>query len=933
MKAIIFTFSGQTPYFLGENPKTIEDSRKGGLNIVNNTNLDYFSPKQKAELFRLKAEFLSLLGGNRKANQAYCQATQICPNYGKTWLSWGEHCLLLAANVKPKSSGGVTGSEEGVEGGEEGVEGALGGTKEEDVVAMEVDNNEGEELAKEKEGGEEEDTGENDEGGEEKQGEKFDNGLINDMMKLKAQAMGCFMESVRCGNEKARLMLARCLWMVRDDGDEPGHLCKTLEDKGVWLPEWVWIPYIPNLLTSLGRTEGKAAKKLLEGVMKRYPQALYYPLRSFYLQRRDVGGGGKGSSGEAAEDLMNGLRKSHPALWSKLEGILDELMYRFRPSLEEELLGAIDALLKRCNSLRNGDSGGKGENALPQSMITTLANVHSKFFEESGGGKGKVKAKNKKSMLGGGEGDGVGGGIGSTTFNERYSDLFKKQFISPAPKNLDVVVKRLKIWKKRLMNYVSSTPSEINLQHVSAPLSQLSCEAPDLWAGSCDHRGGSKGGNISAGGGSGETVVVEAPTGGGKGQAAAAAAAAASAVAAAAAAEGGLGGGAAAMEIPGQYNPLKSDGKPSPELHSKLLKFGSKVTIVEREGSLRRRIEMRGTDGETHYFLLHFTILHIMTSDERLGQIHNFVNKLLKRGSAGARRRHVEMQTQPVVSLSQRMRLVRDDPRNMSLEEAWEGEGSLEELEGLFGAWAEEAGGGNEGRLSAYRRICDEKVGDNLLLKHMIAKLDGPEALWSFRKTFSLQLGAESCINYAFSCQNRTPGNFIINAGNGRIGNIFQPNYSSSGRLEDKGGEEEEEEGGVPFRLTRNVAKLVGKLMIRGSFVPTIGSISESIVGQKETMEAMLGLVLTDDLMSWHVSKSGSKNDEETRKLEKHLKERTESNIRSVMDRFKQMSFREGETENETDVAVDSGIHKLVAKAMSEEELCKVKSAGFCPWF
>ena len=69
------------------------------------------------------------------------------------------------------------------------------------------------------------------------------------------------------------------------------------------------------------------------------------------------------------------------------------------------------------------------------------------------------------------------------------------------------------------MNYVSSTPSEINLQHVSAPLSQLSCEAPDLWAGSCDHRGGSKGGNISAGGGSGETVVVEAPTGGGKGQA------------------------------------------------------------------------------------------------------------------------------------------------------------------------------------------------------------------------------------------------------------------------------------------------------------------------------------------------------------------------------------------------------------------------------
>ena len=156
----------------------------------------------------------------------------------------------------------------------------------------------------------------------------------------------------------------------------------------------------------------------------------------------------------------------------------------------------------------------------------------------------------------------------------------------------------MKIWKKRLINYVSTTPREINLQHVSSSLSQLSCEAPDLWAGACDSGGDKNGGN-----GASNTDASGGGGGGGKGQAAAA--------------EGGVGVGAAAIEIPGQYHPLKSDAKPSPELHSKLQKFGSKVAIVEREGNLLRRIEMKGTDGEIHYFLLHFTILHVMTSDER----------------------------------------------------------------------------------------------------------------------------------------------------------------------------------------------------------------------------------------------------------------------------------------------------------------------------
>jgi transformation/transcription domain-associated protein len=66
-----------------------------GLNLVNTTNLSFFDLSQKSELFRLKAHFLSSLGGRSKANQAYCHAVQVCPSYAKAWVSWGGLCSSL----------------------------------------------------------------------------------------------------------------------------------------------------------------------------------------------------------------------------------------------------------------------------------------------------------------------------------------------------------------------------------------------------------------------------------------------------------------------------------------------------------------------------------------------------------------------------------------------------------------------------------------------------------------------------------------------------------------------------------------------------------------------------------------------------------------------------------------------------------------------
>ncbi|CAN0564923.1 unnamed protein product, partial [Ectocarpus sp. 12 AP-2014] len=65
---------------------------RGGLNMINNTNLEFFNSKQKAELFRLKGVFLTSLGAKQEANNAYSHAVQVCCHFAKGWYSWARYC-------------------------------------------------------------------------------------------------------------------------------------------------------------------------------------------------------------------------------------------------------------------------------------------------------------------------------------------------------------------------------------------------------------------------------------------------------------------------------------------------------------------------------------------------------------------------------------------------------------------------------------------------------------------------------------------------------------------------------------------------------------------------------------------------------------------------------------------------------------------------
>ena len=62
-----------------------------GLDVINNTNLLYFTTSQKAEFFAMKGTFLSKLNLHDDSSQAFSSAVQMDMSLPKAWGSWGQY--------------------------------------------------------------------------------------------------------------------------------------------------------------------------------------------------------------------------------------------------------------------------------------------------------------------------------------------------------------------------------------------------------------------------------------------------------------------------------------------------------------------------------------------------------------------------------------------------------------------------------------------------------------------------------------------------------------------------------------------------------------------------------------------------------------------------------------------------------------------------
>ena len=129
-------------------------------------------------------------------------------------------------------------------------------------------------------------------------------------------AVNCYLQAATLYKyASARKYLARVLWLLTFE-DASGSMSKSFELYNHDLAAWYWVPFIPELLTSLTRREARQARFLLMKIAKSFPQALYFSLRTandeFRMQGNSVPGAASASAtspGSACAENQNSEEK------------------------------------------------------------------------------------------------------------------------------------------------------------------------------------------------------------------------------------------------------------------------------------------------------------------------------------------------------------------------------------------------------------------------------------------------------------------------------------------------------------------------------------------------------------------------------------------------------------------------------------------------
>lgn len=136
-------------------------------------------------------------------------------------------------------------------------------------------------------------------------------------------------------------------------------LCTTFCEHVENLPAWIWLVWLPQLLSGLDRPEALAMHAVLKKVSTHYPHAIYFPLRTWILERQakfaKLGADPTTTVHNLttermalwlAEDLMNLLREKVPATCADLERMSNDLEQIATLTLPETLLDALQTVIR-----------------------------------------------------------------------------------------------------------------------------------------------------------------------------------------------------------------------------------------------------------------------------------------------------------------------------------------------------------------------------------------------------------------------------------------------------------------------------------------------------------------------------------------------------------------------------------------------------------
>lgn len=324
------------------------------------------------------------------------------------------------------------------------------------------------------------------------------------------------------------------------------------------------------------------------------------------------------------------------------------------------------------------------------------------------------------------------------------------------------------------------------------------------------------------------------------------------------------------VEIPGQYLLHKDKNQDFVRID----RFLPDVDLVRGIGVCHRRLKIRGHDGSIHAFAVQHPAARHCRREERILQLFRIFNGLLAKRKE-SRRRNLYFHLPLMIPLAPHIRLVRDDSSYISMQGIYEDHcrriGMNKDEPVLFtmdrmrslaetkqnvsysasyigdqaNLWQRSSDQQQVLRTEILTAIQEKWIPSDVVLNYFQQTYPNFADFWLFRRQFAYQYAAVAFMTYMMHIGNRYPNKILISRGTGDIwGAELIPTINPAKAIFFNPEQ-------VPFRFTPNIQTLLGPIATEGLFACAMMAIARCLTEPRHELEQQLSVFVRDEMMFW----------------------------------------------------------------------------------
>lgn len=677
-------------------------------------------------------------------------------------------------------------------------------------------------------------------------------------------AISCYLQAAGLyKNGKTRKLLARILWLISLD-DSSGTLAQAFENFRGEVPVWYWITFIPQLLSSLSYKEAKLVRQILIRIAKSFPQALHFQLRTtkedfaakqrqfveLHRQKSANSASPSNATGDPPSDekekLVEDSKDAEEKNDADKEKKKDESADVKDEKNDDTAVKSEDAMQEdNANGEEQGSPKNNGGSPDASSKLPPAAGALRRSWEYVEEIMGILKTAypllalsleslvdqiNQRFKCTADEdayrlgvallNDGVQylNRLGNpredaklppvtevnitrfaeTVLPKQIRAEFEKDLVIGKP-NLETYIIKLRRWRDRLEDKLDRRFTEVNLENLCPHLSEFHHQKFED------------------------------------------------------------------IEVPGQYL-LNKDNNSH---FVKIERFLPTIDLARGTNACYKRLKIRGHDGSLHAFAVQFPAARHCRREECLFQLFRIFDDSLSK-KVETRRRNILFTLPIAVPLSPHIRIINDDSRDISMQKVYEDfcfkEGknrdepfiyTIEKLRAAFDPRLPKPDIMSI-RVEILSAIQSLLVPSTVLKNYFLNLYPNFEDFWLFRKQFTSQYASFIFTTYMMCVNTRQPQKIHVNRGSGSVwtSDMLPCKIASkNASLDSSNGSRPTplfyNAEMVPFRLTPNIQKLIGKSGLEGILSVYVLVIARALTEPKSDLDQYLTLFVRDEVISW----------------------------------------------------------------------------------